>query len=119
MIIRLSASVCLILALAGCVGDQRPLQLISGAGPIYPAQAKTQGLQGDVVVRYDVTAQGMVVNARVVSSEPEGVFDEAALTTVNSWRFNAPVVDGVPQESFGRQSTVSFRLDGADRYDDY
>lgn len=111
--------ICLLAMLSGCVGDQRPLQLVSGAGPVYPAQAKAQGLQGDVVVRYNVTAQGVVVDAEVVSSNPPGIFDNAALDAVNSWRFNAPVIDGVAQPSTGRQSTVSFRLDGADRYDDY
>jgi protein TonB len=119
MNIRITIVACLLALLSGCVGDQRPLQLISGAGPIYPPQAKAQGLQGDVVVRYNVTAQGMVVDAEVISSEPPGVFDAAALDAVNSWRFNAPVIDGVSQPSPGRQSTVSFRLGGADRYDDY
>lgn len=119
MNLRRTVVVCLLVLLSGCAGDQRPLQLLSGAGPIYPPQAKAQGLQGDVVVRYNVTAQGMVVDAEVVSSEPSGVFDAAALDAVNSWRFNAPVVDGVSQPSSGRQSTVSFRLDGADRYDNY
>ncbi|MCR9260107.1 MAG: energy transducer TonB [Pseudomonadaceae bacterium] len=116
---RLIAVVSLLVILSGCVGDQRPLQLVSGAGPVYPAQAKAQGLQGDVVVRYNVTAQGVVVDAEVVSSNPPGIFDDAALEAVNSWRFNALVIDGVAQPSTGRQSTVSFRLDGADRYDDY
>jgi periplasmic protein TonB len=119
MNIRLIAVISLLAMLSGCVGDQRPLQLISGAGPVYPAQAKAQGLQGDVVVRYNVTTQGMVVEAEVVSSNPPGVFDDAALEAVTSWRFNPPVVDGVAQPSVGRQSTVSFRLEGADRYDDY
>lgn len=105
--------------LSACASSQRPLQLISGAGPTYPAQAKAQSLQGDVVVRYDVTVDGLVVNAQVVSSEPGAVFDEAALAAVRSWRFNAPVVDGLAQPALGRQSTVSFRLDGAERYDDY
>ena len=116
---RLIAVISLLVIMSGCVGDQRPLQLISGAGPVYPAQAKAQGLQGDVVVRYNVTAQGMVVEAEVVSSNPPGIFDNAALDAVNSWRFNPPVIDGVAQPSTGRQSTVSFRLEGADRYDGY
>ncbi|XOV84136.1 MAG: energy transducer TonB [bacterium] len=118
MTLRITFVTCLLAFMVGCVGDQRPLQLISGTGPIYPAEAKAQGLQGDVVIRYTVTPQGAVVDAEVVSSEPPGVFDRAALDAVNSWRFNPQVVDGVPQASQGRQSTVSFRLNGADRYDD-
>ena len=105
--------------LSACASSQRPRHLISGAGPIYPAEAKAQSLQGDVVVRYDVTVDGLVVNAQVLRSDSGGVFDEAALAAVRSWRFNAPVVDGIAQPAPGRQSTVSFRLDGAERYDNY
>ena len=106
--------------LGGCLAAQnRPLQLISGSGPSYPAAARAQGVEGYVVVRYDVTVQGRVSKARVVRAEPEGVFDEAALGAVRSWVFNPPVVDGEPQSEVGRESTVTFKLGSGDEYADY
>ena len=113
---------CLLIAsvlLLGCAANNRPLQLISGQGPIYPAAARASGIEGDVTVRYDVALDGSVTNARVVSSTQAGLFDAAALAAVQSWRFNAPVVDGEPQVAKNRESTVSFRLGGADAYDRY
>ena len=48
---RLTAVLFLIMALAGCLGAQnRPLQLVSGAGPTYPTDARSAGIEGDVVV---------------------------------------------------------------------
>ena len=103
--------------LGGCASNNRPLALISGSGPVYPAAAKADGIEGDVVVRYDVSVDGRVVNARVDSAEPEGIFEEAALAAVRSWRYNAPVVNGEPQPVVNVVSTVRFRLDDGGRYD--
>lgn len=106
--------------LSGCLGTQnRPLQLVSGAGPTYPADARSAGIEGEVVVRYDVSAEGQVVNARVESAEPAGVFDQAALATVRSWKFKAQVRDGEPQRVENLVSRVRFRLDDQDVYDGY
>jgi TonB family protein len=109
-----------VLLLAGCLGaSNRPLQLISGGGPSYPADARAQGIEGFVVVRYNVSVQGRVGNARVVRAEPAQIFEEAALTAVRSWVFNPPLVDGVAQREVGRESTVTFRLGSGEEYADY
>ena len=108
-----------VLLLAACAASNRPLQLISGQGPVYPPQAKTSGIEGDVTIRYDVNIDGLVTNARVVASSHAGLFDAAALAAVQSWRFNPPVVDGETKVAKNRESTVSFRLGGTDAYDNY
>jgi len=107
------------LLLAGCMASQnRPLQLISGAGPIYPADARAAGIQGDVILRYDVAADGTVRNAQIESADPPGVFDEAALAAVRSWKYNPQIKAGERQEVLNILSTLRFRLDDGDRYDD-
>jgi TonB family protein len=72
-----------------------------------------------VEVRYDVTVEGQVINARVVRSDPADLFDAAALEAVRTWRFNAPLVEGERREALNQQSTVTFRVTGADKYDRY
>ncbi len=111
--------VLLLVQLGGCASANRPLQLVSGQGPAYPAGARANGVEGSVTVRYDVTVDGAVKNARVVASEPQGVFDEAALLALRSWRFNAPVLNGERQATRNRESTLTFRLGGTDEYDSY
>ena len=109
----------MLVSLSACAAQNRPLQLISGQGPLYPAVARADGVEGSVTIRYDVTVEGVVTNARVVASTPRGVFDEAALAAVRSWRFNAPMLAGEPQPARNRESTLEFRLGGTDEYDNY
>jgi len=128
---RLAAPVCLrvgawaavalpamiLVTAAGCAGASRPLQLLSGADLVYPEPARAAGVEGVVRVRYDVTVEGRVVNAHVDAADPVGVFDEAALALVRSWRFRPAVEDGESVAAPARVSEVRFQLGDTDRYD--
>jgi protein TonB len=105
------------LAIAGCATSRDlPLRFVSMEDPTYPAQARAQRLEGYVVVRYDVTAEGRVENARVVRAEPAEVFDAAALAAVSTYRFAPATKDGVPQPARDRESRVDFRLGDTSAY---
>ena len=117
---RASASIfatALAVVLIGCASPSRPPQFIGGADLVYPAAARQAGVEGRVVVRYDVTASGIVTNAVVVASEPPGVFDEAALDAVRSWRFRPMVDRGEAVPAPARVSELEFRL-GESSYGD-
>jgi TonB family protein len=117
---RKVVAACLWLSLVGCGGIQnRPLQLVSGSGPVYPKEASAAGLEGKVVVRYGVSVDGRVVNARVNNSEPVDVFDSAALAAVRSWLYNPVIRDGEAVAVENVLSTVIFKLDDKAAYDDY
>ena len=103
--------------LAGCASSSRPLQLLSGADLVYPPTARTAGVEGVVQVRYDVTVAGDVVNAEVLAAEPPGVFEDAALALVRSWRFRPAVENGEFVAAPGRVSEVRFEFGDTDRYD--
>ncbi len=107
------------LLLAGCAAAPRPLQFVSGPDPVYPAAARAAGVQGQVTIRYDVTAEGAVVNLRVVEAVPVGVFEEAALATIAQWRFEPPMVDGRSVSLRDRVSTLRFELGDKDDYAGY
>jgi periplasmic protein TonB len=55
--------------------------------PAYPEDARDAGQPGWVAVQYDVTIEGVVANASIFASSPEGLFDAAALAAVNQWRY--------------------------------
>ena len=57
--------------------------------PRYPIQAAEQGIVGYVHVKFDVDAQGKVLNASVVKSNPERVFDKEALRALEQWQYTA------------------------------
>lgn len=66
--------------------DQEP-KIIRMIQPRYPFDAKQKGINGKVLLRFVVSADGTVVEPHVVKSEPENVFDQAALDAVIKYKF--------------------------------
>jgi protein TonB len=78
--------------------------------PEYPQRELTRGVEGWVQVRFSVTAAGTVRDASVVSSEPRGVFDRAALEAIARWRYNPRVEGGAAVERVGLQTMIRFEI---------
>ena len=113
------AAVMMTVLLGGCASGDTPAQLVSGGSFGYPDAARAAGTEGRVTVRYDIDAAGVVRNAVVVAAEPAGVFDEAALRNVRSWRFSPRREGGQAVPQRGVVSEVTFSLKGEDRYKGY
>ncbi|MYE84019.1 MAG: energy transducer TonB [Gammaproteobacteria bacterium] len=105
--------------LAGCSSPSRPPQFLSGPDLVYPPAARAAGIEGHVVVRYDVTAEGAGANPVVVESEPAGTFDAAALASLSRWRFRPRIARGEAVSAPNRVSTLRFRLGESDEYAGY
>ena len=67
-------------------------------------------IEGWVKVEFTIQTDGSVDNAVVVSSEPENIFDDAALTAISKWKFKEKMVNGVavPQRAVQR---LQFKLE--------
>ncbi|HEY5644388.1 MAG TPA: energy transducer TonB [Pseudomonadales bacterium] len=118
--LRPAALLLVLSLLLGCASVQnRPMQLVSGTGPVYPPAAKAQGIEGVVVVRYGVSLDGRVVDASVDRAQPEGVFESAALAAVRSWRYNPALKNGEPVAVENVVSTLRFELGNGERYRGY
>lgn len=75
--------------------------------PHYPAEARVTGLEGVVVVRFVVTAEGAVSELTVVSGDEP--FVAAAVAAVSTWRFDPATVGGQPAPAW-RVVKIPFRL---------
>jgi len=87
-----------------------PLVAMVRVAPVYPARAIAREIEGYVVVRFDVTVNGLVTNVVVVESS-NSVFDEAAVKAAQKFRFKPRIVDGMALESYGIQNLFRFSLD--------
>lgn len=100
--------------LAGCgslpSGADGDLRWLEGGRPTYPGGAKARGVEGWVEVEYTVRADGSVEDVRVFASEPEGVFDAAAVAAVRTWRYRPLREDGEAVDTPGVRSRLDFRL---------
>lgn len=73
--------------------DQPP-RVLRAAMPRYPFTAKKEGIEGLVLLRFVVDEKGSAREPEVVKSEPEGVFDRAALDSIVKYIFKPAVKDG-------------------------
>jgi TonB family protein len=55
--------------------------------PAYPKKAQRRGIEGYVVVAFDIKSDGRVENARVSDANPAGVFDRSALEAIQQSQF--------------------------------
>ena len=76
-------------AAPGTAGETGGLEPLIAGVPEYPASALLRGARGYVDVEFTVNPAGMVEGAKVVASEPKGVFDAAALAAVQRRRYPA------------------------------
>lgn len=106
----------LLILLTGCASGDRPPLLLGGQEVIYPAAALAQRIEGEVVVGYDVTQDGGVRNVVIISAQPPTVFDQAAIETVSSWRFQPRREAGRAVPATDLRSTLTFKLDTNDPY---
>ena len=62
-------------------------QLLSAPPPRYPLVALRRKIEGSVTLEFTIQPDGSVSSARVVSADPPGLFEEAALAAASRWRF--------------------------------
>lgn len=79
--------------------------------PNYPQRALSAGIEGEVTLRFTITAEGRVEDLEVTHAEPKGVFEREARRAAARWRFAPRRENG---QSVARQATKTlyFRLDG-------
>ena len=75
----------------------------------YPRRAKAKDIEGYVVISLLIDKSGKVSTAKVIESEPVGVFDEKALQTIRTWLFEPAKYKGKAVNSWANQ-TIRFEL---------
>jgi protein TonB len=79
------------------------LQLTHYVEPEYPSRywlgRSPPRIKGTVNVQFTVNAEGATTNVKVISAQPPGVFEHAAIEAVSKWRYQPPVQeDGRPTQ---------------------
>ncbi len=86
-------------------------QLGSADNPIprYPRRARQRGIEGRVVIRLTVAADGTPARISILRSSGYAILDQAAVRTFRDWRFRPASRAGVPVAS-SLDVPISFRL---------
>jgi len=91
----------------GMDADPQPIVRIP---PEYPAHGRGNGW---VLVQFDISPAGSVVNARVIDASPRGVLEKSALRAIERWRYRPAVIEGRASERRGLRVKLSFVLEEA------
>ena len=86
------------------------LVLVSSRAPVYPINARADGIEGWVELEFIVDREGRPRDVVVTDAVPSGTFDRAAANAVERSRYEPFVVDGVSYERRVRLRT-RFALD--------
>lgn len=88
-------------------GEIAPPVVVKRVDPVYPEEARKDGIQGSVILYVTTDEEGRVKKVEVLKSIP--ALDKAAVDAVRQWVYEPYLKDGVPKPvSFA--ITVQFRL---------
>jgi len=76
--------------------------------PPYPEGCRTKGAEGIVIVEFDISPEGNVMNPRVIES-PDRCFDRPIIRAVSGWKY-PPSRDG--RMRYGAVQQFKFELEG-------
>jgi protein TonB len=67
-------------------------KLISSPAALYPAEARSAHIQGDVAIDAFIDENGKVAATKVISGPP--IMQQAAMSAVRSWKYQPARLDG-------------------------
>ncbi|KZN48562.1 TonB family protein [Pseudoalteromonas luteoviolacea] len=92
-------------------GPKAP-KVTSRKGPRYPLEAAQKAIEGKVAMTYDINAKGEPINIKVVYAYPEGVFENAGVEALKSWRYEVNLdASGKVIEGKGFNLVLSWALE--------
>ncbi len=94
----------------GTGGSDRDVVPLVRVDPEYPPRARQKGIEGWVEIEFTISPVGTVQDAVVIGSQPNFVFDRAALRAVRKWRYNPKMESGVAVPRKGIQVRLRFEI---------
>ncbi|MEA3418325.1 MAG: TonB family protein [Campylobacterota bacterium] len=82
--------------------DTKP-RVLSRSPMEYPSAAMKNRIKGYVIVNLLIDADGTVETAKILESQPAGVFDAVALSGIRNWRFSPGKYKGRPVKVWAKQ----------------
>lgn len=79
--------------------------------PPYPERCLGRNVEGVVIVKFDILADGSVTNLRIVSS-PDRCFESSVINAVQNWKYAPAYVEGMPRPRYSVTEQFLFKIDG-------
>jgi len=79
-------------------GDVQAPKLVTKIQPLYPATAKTAGVQGTVILHAVIGLDGRPLSLRVMNKDVDPDLARASVEAVSQWRYRSTLLNGEPIE---------------------
>jgi bla regulator protein BlaR1 len=86
---------------------------IDKIAPVYPVRAAARGLEGYVILKFTVAADGTTEDIEVVESS-SSLFDQTAIESAQHYRYKPRIVNGTPTAVPGVMTKIIFELEPND-----
>jgi TonB family protein len=87
---------------------EKPPKLIKKVDPVYPEEAKKQGIQGVVVIEATTDEQGNVIQTEILKSE-SSLLNQPAVDALRQWKYEPVYKEGKPV-GITFTVTITFKL---------
>ena len=78
--------------------------------PDYPTDALKQGIEGYVILQFDVNEEGKVENPVVLESKPTDIFDSSAIRAASKFKFNPKILNGKPVRVIDVKNRITYKI---------
>ena len=79
-------------------GEVQAPKIIAKIQPVYPAEARTAGIQGTVILHAVIGMEGNPLQLRVMNNQIDPELARAAVEAVSKWRYRPTLLNGDPIE---------------------
>lgn len=94
----------------GKIGPQTQFQgAVVQTAPFYPEGCRGRNASGSVLVQFDVTPEGNVINARIIESA-DRCFNRTVIRAVSGWKYAPSYQNGTPVARRGVVEAFRFEL---------
>lgn len=87
---------------------EKPPRLIRKVEPVYPEEAKKEGIQGVVIIEATTDKQGNVIQTKILKSE-SSLLNQPAVDALQQWKYEPVYKDGEPV-GITFTVTITFKL---------
>lgn len=91
-------------------GDVVDIEIVKAPRLIYPRRAQRLDVEGFVLLGFDLSKDGEVLDLRVIESQPRLMFDKSAMKFVSEFEFAMPDEDGNAVPATNISFRVRFKL---------
>ena len=79
--------------------------------PIYPPRAALQGIEGYVILQFNITPAGKASDIKVLEARPPKIFNMSAVRALRKWKYRAKTEEGKPVPQYNKIAHMVFSLE--------